>query len=553
MPGSSDESPIRARAGDAGVQTMTTGSLDGPAASVAQALLLAGLGAVQSLACVSTWAWAVPWLAIAVLVRCLQRAPVGRSFILGWAFGTGWLCASVWWLFVSMHRYGGLPAWLAALAVALLAMALALYLALACAAFVRLRSGRRAPDALRFAALWLLAEWARGVLFTGFPWAASGYSQIDGPLGGLAPWVGVYGIGACMAWAAAWLAAGPGSPASGRPADERPVAEGSTGRRRPIGAWVIWLAPLIGVTVGAALPVPAFTQSSGALRVTLLQPQVAQDEKFAAHRVPTLLAWLDGALRSARGELIVAPETAVPLLPIHRAMVAPGWLESLQSHFAGSGRTVLVGMPLGSFESGYTNSAVALASATAPEYRYDKVHLVPFGEFVPWGFRWFTRMMNIPLGDFTPGPADAPSLPVGAQRVAPNICYEDLFGEELALRFRRSAAAPTVLVNLSNIAWFGETIAVAQHLNISRMRSLELQRPMLRATNTGATAIIDHRGRVQAQLPAFRAGVLEGQVEGRQGRTPYAVWAGNAGLWPLVALALALLLAPRAVARGRAS
>jgi apolipoprotein N-acyltransferase len=151
-------------------------------------------------------------------------------------------------------------------------------------------------------------------------------------------------------------------------------------------------------------------------------------------------------------------------------------------------------------------------------------------------------MMNIPLGDFERGPLAAPSFEVDGERIAPNICYEDLFGEELAARFVPEASAPTILANLSNIGWFGMTIAVEQHLRISRMRSLELQRPMIRATNTGATVIVDHRGTVTHALAPFTVGTLEGSVEGRVGLTPFASWAGPFGLWPLWALGAAMLL-----------
>ena len=202
----------------------------------------------------------------------------------------------------------------------------------------------------------------------------------------------------------------------------------------------------------------------------------------------------------------------------------------------------LVGVPLGSYSQGYSNSVVGL-SAGAP-YRYDKSHLVPFGEFIPTGFRWFTALMNIPLGDFNRGPLNAPSFAARAERVAPNICYEDLFGEELALRFADATRAPTILANVSNIGWFGDTIAVPQHLQISRFRTLELQRPMLRATNTGATAVIDHRGVVTAALPPFTRGVLLATVQGRTGLTPFARWSAAAGLWPLWVLAALGLLWP---------
>lgn len=473
---------------------------------------LAALGALQTLAFVHTAAWALPLLAVAVLAAAVAPVRPRCAALYGWAFGFGWLAAGTWWLFISMHRYGGIPAPLAGAAVALLAGALALYLALAMAGFARWRSGQSAPDALLFAALWLLAELARGLLFTGFPWLASGYAQIDGPLAPLLPLVGVYGVGALAAAVSAALAA--------------------TWRARAAGVAVLALAALV--------PVPQFTRAAGTLTLALLQPDVAQDEKFAADRLPQTLAWVAQALASADAALVVAPETAVPLLPDQLEDLAPGYRAALASAFGAGGRAALVGMPLGSFDEGYTNSVVGFSAATAQApYRYDKHHLVPFGEFIPAGFRWFTDAMGIPLGDFTRGPAPAPSFAFAGQRIAPNICYEDLFGEELALRFADAAAAPTMLANLSNIGWFGDTVAVPQHLNISRTRALELQRAMLRATNTGATAVIDHAGRVTASLRPFTRGVLQAQAQGREGVTPYAWWAARAGLWPLALLAAA--------------
>ena len=492
------------------------------------------LGAAQTLAFVATWAWWLPLLSLVVLVWRLNQAGAGRAAALGWCYGTAWLLAGVWWLFISMHRYGGLPAPLAAAAVLALCAALSLYLAAACALYARWRSGRPGADALLFAALWLLAECARGLIFTGFPWLAAGYSQVDGPLAALAPWVGVYGVGAVMAWAGA-LSAGLGA---------------LPGRRRvAAGAAVLAVVMLPGL----AGPV-AFTAPAGTLSVALLQPYVRQEEKFAVERLPDTLAWVARQLVAARADLIVAPETAVPLLPGQLEEFAPGYWAALVAHFAVPGRAALVGVPLGDFERGYTNSVAGLrAPAATPgaEYRYDKQHLVPFGEFIPTGFRWFTELMNIPLGDFSRGVLNPPSFVVGAQRVAPNICYEDLFGEELARRFVDPARAPTVFANVSNIGWFGDTIAIDQHRHISRFRTLEFQRPMIRATNTGATAIIDHRGQVLAELPRHTQGVLQGQVEGRSGTTPFAWWAGRAGLWPMLGLALLVCLVCMRQARGR--
>jgi apolipoprotein N-acyltransferase len=474
------------------------------------------------------WGWPLALLALVGLVALLRGSTPGRAAWLGLAYGSGWLGAGVWWLFVSMHRYGDLPAWMAAAAVAALSTALSVYLALACAAWARWRPGSMLGDAGLFAALWLLTELARGVLFTGFPWVASGYALVDAPLAALAPWVGVYGLGALLAGSAALLAT-------------LPAVRG----RARIGGLVLALAVLIGP---AALPEPGFTEPAGRITVSLLQTAVAQDEKFTAARMPGLLAELGAHLQRTQGQLVVAPETAVPMLPAQLDALAPGWWAAHVEPIGRSGRAALIGLPLGDFDSGYTNSVVGV-HAGAP-YRYDKHHLVPFGEFIPAGFRWFTELMRIPLGDFARGPLRAPSFEALGQRFGPNVCYEDLFGEELAARFGDATSAPTVLVNLSNIAWFGDTVALPQHLHITRMRTLELERPMLRATNTGVTAIVDHRARVREQLAPFEAGVLEGEVQGRRGLTPYAWWAGRFGLWPLgIGAGLAALAFLRKTAR----
>ena len=249
-----------------------------------------------------------------------------------------------------------------------------------------------------------------------------------------------------------------------------------------------------------------FSQPGSTLRVTLLQSNVAQDEKFVAELIPKALEWARVQLLAAKGDLVVAPETIIPLLP---EQLETGYWDGLLQHYQQGRQAALIGLPLGNEVIGYTNSAAGISAGTKelPEgfYRYDKHHLVPFGEFIPDGFKWFTRMMNIPLGDFNRGPLVAPSFAVGAERVAANICYEDLFGEDLAARFTDAATAPTIFANISNIGWFGETIAVDQHLNISRLRALEFQRPMLRATNTGATVVIDHTGRVTHALAPLHA------------------------------------------------
>ena len=505
-----------------------------PASRALDLLMAAAFGAAHSLPFVHTQAWWAQMLIVAWLAWRASRASPRRAAALGLVFGTAWLAAGTWWLYISLHRYGGLPAPLAVLAIALLSAFMSIYLALALALFARWRCGCGWRDALLFGALWLLTELARGVIFTGFPWLASGYAHIDGPLAALAPWLGVYGIGFVAAALAAW-------PVLARP---RAGRAGAAPSRRSLRSRAIPLAALALVLIGTSrVGQISFTQPGGTLKVTLLQGNVAQDEKFALAQMPQALAWTSTQLLAARGALVVAPETVIPLLP---SQLDPVYWQTLLDHFRRGPQAALLGLPLGDEVVGYTNSAAGISAASAALpggfYRYDKHHLVPFGEFIPLGFHWFTQMMNIPLGDFNRGIVGAPSFAFNGERIGANICYEDLFGEELAARFRDEATAPTMFANLSNIGWFGDTIAIDQHLEISRLRALEFQRPMLRATNTGATAVIDHQGRVTHSLPRFTQGVLDAEVQGRTGLTPFAWWASKMGLWPLFIAALLIVL-----------
>ena len=451
----------------------------------------------------------------------------------GWWFAGGWLVACFWWLYISMHDFGGMPAWMAVLAILALAGALGLYYAAACGVWVHMMrrgsGGSFWRASLSFAGLWTLAELARGQWFTGFPWGAVGYAHVDGPIGAYAPWVGVYGMGAVAAGLSmAWVLL----------VEERRQLKIRPHVPRVLGLLVILAGPSLWATWAGG-----WTSSTGQGQVRLLQGNIAQDEKFIPGRgIDVALQWYAQQLQENSASLVVAPETAIPLLPSR--LPEDYWQQLIQRYARTPDQLALVGIPLGTEQDGFSNAVVSLSSSSG--YRYDKHHLVPFGEFIPPLFQWFLQLMHIPLGSFERGALAQDSLTWQGQRLGPNICYEDLFGEELAMRFVRSPLAgpdtsPTVLVNVSNIGWFGNTIAIDQHLNISRLRSLELERPMLRATNTGATAIIDHRGQVQGLLPRFTRGALDGIYEGRQGLTPYAWWAGHAGLKPLWWVCLGLV------------
>ncbi|MEK8045560.1 apolipoprotein N-acyltransferase [Ideonella margarita] len=484
---------------------------------VGAAAVLAGALHTASFA-PNDWWW-LQLASLAALAHAVMHVPVRRAAWLGGCFSLGWLTSGLWWLWISMHDFGGMPAALAAAAVLALCGALSLYMAAAMALAARLRQRHALVNAVVFAACWLLAELARGQLFTGFPWIASGYAHTTGPLATLAPWVGVYGIGAAAALlaaaGAAWL-----------------------DRRQP-GRGLATLVALTWPVLGWLAP-SQFTTGTGLLSVSLLQPNVAQDLKFDPDHIAANMVALAAQVQQARGTLVVTPES---VLPLAQAQLDPGYWGTLTAPFERPGRAALIGTFLGNETDGYVNSLAGVSAGRLGAdnfYRYGKRHLLPFGEFVPPGFRWLVDMMQIPLGDQASGQSLA-LLPVAGQRVRPLICYEDLFGEDFAAT-TLGAEGATVLANATNLAWFGRWMVQDQHLQFSRMRALELQRPLVRATNTGATAVVNHLGEVVDRLPAGQPGTLEATVEGRVGATPYARWVSAAGLWPLWLLSLIVVL-----------
>jgi apolipoprotein N-acyltransferase len=486
--------------------------------------ILAGLA--QALSIAAPWngqpQWWLQLVSLAALALLLQRARSWQgAAATAWLFATAWLAGTWWWLFISMHVYGGLAAPLAALAVLLLAGFLALYYAFTAAIFSRARGRNPFVQSVAFTGAWLLAELMRASFFTGFPWGASGYAHVDGPLAVMAPWIGVYGIAAVAAFLAYWLAT---------------LVQPS--RRASLRSWLVVAGAVALLTACNFLAQPKDEPPGRKLSVALLQGNIPQDEKFQpGSGIPIALDWYARQLAASQASLTVTPETAIPLLP---SQLPNDYQDTIAKPFLEGPRAALIGIPLGSYEEGYSNSVIGL-SRGAKAYRYDKHHLVPFGEFIPPLFKWFTRLMNIPLGDFNRGAVVQPPFVWAGERLSPNICYEDLFGEDLAAQFADRARAPTILVNMSNIGWFGDSVAIDQHLAISRMRAIEFDRPVIRATNTGATAIVDHHGQVTHGLPRLTRGVLTGDVEGRTTITPYVAWLSRLGLWPLWILGVAAL------------
>ena len=491
---------------------------------------LAGAATVFAFAPFHAWPLQLACLALlSHLFLCTTRARDG--FLLGWTFGTSALLSGTHWLYVSLHIYGEMPAPVAALAVVLLSASLGLLYGLAIwlAAWAGLRANSKAFSAIAILpACWMLADWTRGWIFTGFSWVATGYAHTTSPLAAYAPLIGVYGVGGLAA-----------------------VAAGSLGLM--LHQWRLHLAAISVLIALAACSLVLnrieWTQPLGKpIHARLLQGNVPQQMKFDAKNIEASLSMYRQMITEAPADLIATPETALPLLS---TQLPPGYIEQL-AHFAwDSNSTLVVGVPWTTEPGIYLNSVIGFSFAQSTLYRYDKHHLVPFGEFIPPGTRWFVDLMKMPLGDFGRGARYQAPIDVREQWVLPNICYEDLFGEEIAAQIAaaldRGTPVPSILLNVSNIAWFGDTIALPQHLQISQMRTLETGRPMLRATNTGATAVIDGRGQIVASLPAFTHGTLEASVQGMQGATPY-IWLGNT--LP-VGLALALLALPGLKRLGR--
>lgn len=478
------------------------------------------LGALTPLAFAPTgWWWLVPLTLAPLLWRTLLRPCAPRLTLrLAWLWGFGLFMVGTGWIQVSLSVYGELHPLLGWLAVALLAAFLALFPALALWTAARGSACAGVRLLLAAPAAWVLAEWVRGWVFTGFPWLSLGDSQApDGWLAPLAPVLGHFGLSGLIVAAAGGLAL---------------AACGVCRRqRRALAAGAA--AVLLPLAVARALAGIEWSEPVGEpVKVELLQPDVAQSVKWDPAHTRAVVDQVVKQVGAATAQWVVLPETAVPFFLQQMPATV---LSALHEPVRERGADLLVGLPTLDGDS-YYNSVVTLGATTA--IPYSKHHLVPFGEFVPWGFRWFVDAVSIPLADFSRGAPDQPPFELGGQRIAFLICYEDIFGSEVAARARDA----TVLINQTNDAWFGQTAAPWQHAQQSQMRALENARPLLRATNNGVTLAADHRGRVTAALPPFQPGMLAVELQGRTGTTPYQRW----GDWLVVGLAaLALFFALR--------
>lgn len=497
-------------------------------------LAAAALGAITVAGFAPFYLYPVPVLTLALLLWLCGRSPSPkRAGALGWWFGLGFFLTGVSWVYVSLHDFGAMPAPLAAFATLIFCAYLALFPALTGYAYRALGGSAGWKLALWVPAVWTAAEWTRGWLFTGFPWIAAGYSQIpSSPLAGYAPVLGVYGVTFTVLASAGLLVALAGhlsaraSAHAENPQRARLRLQGLVAHPALIVLVVIWAG-------GYGLKSVTWTDPIGApTTVALLQGNIAQDIKWTEEGLRTTFATYRSLALASKAKLTIFPETA---LPIFLRDVPGDYLGALADHARHNGGDVLIGVPERLPDESYYNSVISIG--TAPIQAYRKTHLVPFGEFIPLRpvLGWIVSVLAIPLQDFSRGNPDAKPLAVAGQRVAMNICYEDAFGEEII----RQLPAATLLANVSNVAWFGRSIAPQQHLQISQARALETGRYMLRATNTGMTAIVNERGVVVQAAPQFATATVTGSVQGFSGSTPYVRW-GNA---PIIGACLLLIVA----------
>lgn len=481
-------------------------------------------------------------ITLSLLIAAVWTAPNTKSAIWrGWLFSLSSFSVGLYWLTISMHVYGLMPLPIAISALLLLSAYLAIYPAIAAWLTYRHKPVHRQNVAaiVLFASAWTIAQWLRGNIFTGFPWLSTGYAQIDSPLAAWGSLLGVYGVGFISALLAGLISL------TVIKLNWRDI----TTKHQSIYPAITCSILLVLSSWGLGF-IEWSNPVGKALSVRLIQGGISQDTKFSPEQV---IAGIDQHIKLGKGKradsspnLIVVPETAVP---VFQDQLPPQLWSAWQNLAAQQHSTIMVGAPLiDRNKRRYTNSVIALTQSTPIEtitsgtglQHYDKRHLVPFGEFIPWGFRWFVDLMAIPLGDFDRGTDNQTAFPIEDQFVGPNICYEDIFGEELisAVIPQSGKQGATILANFSNLAWFGDSWALRQHWQMARMRAIELARPIIRATNTGITGAINQNGQPIATLPAMMPASLDVTVQGQTGLTPYARF-GNA---PILILSLLIIL-----------
>ena len=480
-------------------------------------LLAFALGAATTLAFAPFgWSLLAPLLILPLLYVCLTVSPRDAAAHSFW-YGFGLFLTGTYWIYISVHVYGNAALWIAFLLMVGLALIMATILALGGWLMSRLSQGEPWQLLLVGPAAWVLVEWVRGWILTGFPWMALGYGQIDTPLAGWAPVLGVYGVSLMLVLSASAVIA---------------AALAASARGRITGLAIVvlpWIA-------GGILTFVDWTEADGEpLTATVLQAGVSQDKKWDRDQLlPIMTYYRNETLGAASSDIVLWPEVAIPALNDQ----VENFIARIDADARRNGQTVLFGILERSFdrsEEGRIYNSVMLVGGDERQ-SYRKRHLVPFGEYfpVPPAVRQWMKMQNLPHADLEKGDAVQELLTAAdGTRFGVAICYEDAYGAEQLYALPDAG----LLINVSNDAWFGDSIAPHQHLEIARMRSLEFGRAALRSTNTGISAFIAADGELLQTGRQFTPERLTGQIQPRRGLTPYA----GTGNWPVIGLCIAIL------------
>jgi apolipoprotein N-acyltransferase len=448
----------------------------------------------------------------------LKAGTPKAAWLLGCSYGLGMYCIGIYWIYICLHTFGGMPWWFAGFATLCLCAFMAIFVGL-----VGYLSKKFSMPWLSVPILWGLSDWVRSWIFTGFPWLTLGYSQVPhSPLAGFMPVVGVYGVSVLTALIACLLTA---------------IFVYVWQKSEPIKVRNAITAITLLLVSGLILKAIEWTKPIGKpISVALIQGNVGQAEKWSPDTALNTMNTYFDMVNQSKAQLIITPETA---LPVQRSQIGYG-IATVITHTKQNNSDVIFGMVDVVETEGeqiqYYNSAVSFG--TSPTQVYSKNHLVPFGEFIPLKqvFGWIYRdWLNMPLSDLSRGGQEQASMRLAGQRVGVNICYEDVFGEEII----RQLPEATMLVNISNDAWYGQSFAAHQHMQFSQARALETGRFMLRATNTGATAAIDQHGYVFAHAPHDVQTTLDVQAQGYSGATPYVRF----GNWPFIVFCFGVIIA----------
>ncbi|CAB1274217.1 Apolipoprotein N-acyltransferase [Candidatus Nitrosacidococcus tergens] len=436
------------------------------------------------------------------LFAICRNALVKQTLWYGWLFGLGYFGVGVSWIYIAIHDFGHTSVVLALSITGLFIAFLSLFPALLAGLITFLfPNENKTKYLLVWPTLWVIIEWIRGWIFTGFPWLSLGYSQFESPLSNLAPILGVYGVSLAVVLSASLiiLACYWGN-------STRFIAIGGLGS--------LWIFSFF------LSFIPWTTPIGNQIQVTLIQGNTPQDIKWEPNQVRLALEkYHDLTEKHWDSDLIIWPEGALPVL-YHQ--IAQGYLSDLEDEAKTHHTDLLIGLPFYNQEGGkYYNGLLNLGAKRSFYYKY---HLVPFGEYIPLSsyLQGVIDFFNLPISSFSHGEKQQPLLQVAGYLVAASICYEDAFGEEITKKLPEAK----FLVNVTNNAWYGDSLAPHQHLQIAQMRSLEVGRDLARATTNGISAIINAKGRLIATTDQFITTTLTGIIQPREGKTPYVFW-GN--------------------------